>query len=250
MQRQVRVDSGGLQAIAARWGASVSDLDTTAAPAGRGWSCQASAAAVTAAHADVTAFTSALGARVGTRAANVVEADTRYIANEADAADHWESVGAHGYEVANQVWRDALSVDWQGESADALRTATHDDMLTTSAAADQLQTAAKVARSGASDLYAARSRVRYAVVVNQPLLRRRSIGSDPGRLAHHFAPPPYDFVPPRSRGCSPSSVSTREMSLGSKPPRRLGSSRSSPMRWHTDNTVRVWFPMSLSPVPP
>jgi hypothetical protein len=36
-------------------------------------------------------------------------------------------------------------------------------MMATSAAADQLQTAAKVARSGASDLYTARSRVRYAV---------------------------------------------------------------------------------------
>jgi hypothetical protein len=65
--------------------------------------------------------------------------------------------------VANQVWRDALSVDWQGAAADALRSATHADMMTTSAAADQLHAAAKVARSGASDLYAARSRVRYAV---------------------------------------------------------------------------------------
>ncbi|RUP03449.1 MAG: hypothetical protein EKK34_18455 [Mycobacterium sp.] len=44
-----------------------------------------------------------------------------------------------------------------------LRTETHSDMLTTSAAADQLHEAAKVARSGASDLYASRSRVRYAV---------------------------------------------------------------------------------------
>ncbi|GAB7145263.1 hypothetical protein LRC484719_38640 [Mycobacterium riyadhense] len=65
--------------------------------------------------------------------------------------------------MANQVWRDSLSVDWQGEAADALRSATHADMLTASAVADQLHEAAKVARSGASDLYAARSRVRYAV---------------------------------------------------------------------------------------
>jgi hypothetical protein len=36
-------------------------------------------------------------------------------------------------------------------------------MMTTSAAADQLQAAVKVARNGASDLYAARSRVRHAV---------------------------------------------------------------------------------------
>jgi hypothetical protein len=79
------------------------------------------------------------------------------------AAEHWEAVAGRSYGAANQVWRDALSVDWHGEGAEALRTATHADMLTTSAAADQLQAAAKVARGGASDLYAARSRVRYAV---------------------------------------------------------------------------------------
>ncbi|MEB3983514.1 hypothetical protein OQ968_19870 [Mycobacterium sp. 663a-19] len=80
-----------------------------------------------------------------------------------EAADHWETVGARSYGVANQVWRDALSIDWQGDAADSLRTATHADMVTTSAAADQLHAAAKVARSGASDLTAARSRVQYAV---------------------------------------------------------------------------------------
>jgi len=56
-----------------------------------------------------------------------------------------------------------VSVDWRGQAAEVLRTVTHADMQTTSAAADQLQRAAWVARSGASDLYAARSRVRYAV---------------------------------------------------------------------------------------
>lgn len=79
------------------------------------------------------------------------------------AADHWLVVGERTYGVAGRVWRDALSADWQGEGAEALRAATHTDMLTTSAAADQLQAAATVARGGASDLYAARSRVRYAV---------------------------------------------------------------------------------------
>jgi hypothetical protein len=80
-----------------------------------------------------------------------------------EAADHWEAVGGRSYAVAHQVWRDALSVDWHGEGAEALRTATHADMMTASAVADQLQAAAKVARSGASDLSAARSRLRYAV---------------------------------------------------------------------------------------
>lgn len=79
------------------------------------------------------------------------------------AADHWETVGARSYGVANQVWREALAVDWQGDGADALRVATHADMLTTSEAADQLQAAAKVARSGAADLLAARSRLRHAI---------------------------------------------------------------------------------------
>ncbi|EUA07570.1 hypothetical protein I546_5297 [Mycobacterium kansasii 732] len=80
-----------------------------------------------------------------------------------EAADHWEAVAGRCYGMANQVWRDTLAVDWRGAAADTLRTETHSDMLTTSAVADQLHEAAKVARSGASDLYAARSRVRYAV---------------------------------------------------------------------------------------
>jgi hypothetical protein len=80
-----------------------------------------------------------------------------------EAADHWEAIGGRSYGVANQVWQDALSIDWQGAAADALRSATHTDMLITGAVADQLHAAAKVARSGASDLYTARSRMRYAV---------------------------------------------------------------------------------------
>jgi hypothetical protein len=80
-----------------------------------------------------------------------------------DAAEHWDAVAERSYGMANQVWRDALSVDWQGDAADALRDATNNDMMITSATADQLQTAAKVARNGASDLYAARSRVRFAL---------------------------------------------------------------------------------------
>jgi hypothetical protein len=80
-----------------------------------------------------------------------------------EAAEHWDTVGGRSYGVAHQVWRDALSVDWQGEGAEALRMATHKDMVATSRVADQLQTAAKVARGGAADLYAARTRVRYAV---------------------------------------------------------------------------------------
>jgi hypothetical protein len=80
-----------------------------------------------------------------------------------EAATHWETVGERGYGVSHGVWRDALTVDWSGEAAEALRTDTHADMMTTSAVVDQLQSAASVARSGASDLDAARSQMRYAV---------------------------------------------------------------------------------------
>jgi hypothetical protein len=41
-----------------------------------------------------------------------------------DAAEHWEAVAERNYGLANQVWRDASSVDWQGDAADALRSAT------------------------------------------------------------------------------------------------------------------------------
>jgi hypothetical protein len=81
----------------------------------------------------------------------------------ADAAVHWENVGERSCGVVHQIWRDALAVDWHGEAAEKLRSATHADLQTTNVAVDQLQAAARVARNGASDLYAARSRVHYAV---------------------------------------------------------------------------------------
>lgn len=80
-----------------------------------------------------------------------------------EAADHWETVGARSYGLAHGAWSDAMTVDWSGQAAEALRTDTHADMLTTSGVVDQLQEAATVARSGASELEAARSQVRYAV---------------------------------------------------------------------------------------
>ena len=83
MERQLRVDTAGVHAMATRWGAAVGDLGDTVAPTGLGMSCQASAAAVDAAHLDVAAFTAALTARVGDRATGVTHADTSYIAQEA-----------------------------------------------------------------------------------------------------------------------------------------------------------------------
>ncbi len=80
-----------------------------------------------------------------------------------EAAAHWETVGERSYGVAHGTWSDALTVDWSGEAAEALRTDTHADLMTTSGVVDQLQEAASVARSGASELEAARSQIRYAV---------------------------------------------------------------------------------------
>ncbi|HWF29997.1 MAG TPA: hypothetical protein VG327_16785 [Mycobacterium sp.] len=88
----LRVDTACVQAMATRWGASVGELNASAAPVGLGLSCQTSAVAVTAAHADVTAFTAALATRVGTHATHVAEADTRYIITEADSATEMAAV--------------------------------------------------------------------------------------------------------------------------------------------------------------
>ncbi|MEY8015691.1 hypothetical protein [Mycobacterium servetii] len=86
MQQPLRVDSAGVQVMAGRWGATAGDLEETTAPVGLGLSSQASAAAVNAAHADVAAFTAGLAARICVRAVHVAEADSRYVANEADSA--------------------------------------------------------------------------------------------------------------------------------------------------------------------
>jgi len=42
-----------------------------------------------------------------------------------EAAGHWEAVGERSYGVAHGVWSDALTVDWRGEAAEAVRTDTH-----------------------------------------------------------------------------------------------------------------------------
>jgi hypothetical protein len=71
--------------MATRWGASLGDIDETVAPTGLGLSWQTSAAAVNAAHTDVTAFAAGLAARVGERVTGVVQADTSYLAQEASS---------------------------------------------------------------------------------------------------------------------------------------------------------------------
>jgi hypothetical protein len=81
--QELRVDTAGVHAMATRWGTSVRDLHELAAPTGLGLACQASAAAVGAAHVDVAAFTAGLATRVGERATGVVQADTSYLTQEA-----------------------------------------------------------------------------------------------------------------------------------------------------------------------
>lgn len=83
---ELRVDTADVQAMAARWGVSAGELHQTQAPSGLGLSCQASAAAVDAAHLDVAAFASGLAARVHGHANGVVAADANYLAQEAESA--------------------------------------------------------------------------------------------------------------------------------------------------------------------
>lgn len=80
-----------------------------------------------------------------------------------DAADHWTETSSRWYEVFTETWKESLNVKWHGSGAEALRTRTHLDKLKVSAMVDQLQEAAKRARAGATDVFAARSRVRNAV---------------------------------------------------------------------------------------
>jgi hypothetical protein len=92
MQQMLRADTGGVQAMAVRWGASAGDLDATVTPAGLGLSCQASAAAINAAHVDVATFTAGLAARVGVRATSVTQADSCYLAQETASATELAAV--------------------------------------------------------------------------------------------------------------------------------------------------------------
>jgi len=87
-----RVANAGVQAMAARWGASAGELAETVAPAESMLSCQVSAAAVNAAQVDVAAFTAGLAARVGVRATDVADADAGYVAQEAASVTALASV--------------------------------------------------------------------------------------------------------------------------------------------------------------
>jgi hypothetical protein len=86
VQQLLRVNTAAVQSMAARWGSSVDGPNDTVAPTGLGFSCQLSVAAVNVAHVDVTTFAARLAARLGARAAGLVQADTGYLAQEAESA--------------------------------------------------------------------------------------------------------------------------------------------------------------------
>jgi len=88
----LRVDNAGVQAMAARWGVSAGELQQVEAPTGLGLSCQTSAAAIDAAHADVAAFTAGLAGRVSGHADGVSQADASYLAQEAESASALSAV--------------------------------------------------------------------------------------------------------------------------------------------------------------
>jgi hypothetical protein len=82
----LRVDSSAVQAMAGRWAAAAGELSGNVVPPEVGLSCQASTAAVAAAHADITTFTEALAARVGGHATRVGDVDAAYLDTAADTA--------------------------------------------------------------------------------------------------------------------------------------------------------------------
>lgn len=86
------MSTAGVQAMAARWTTSADDLNATVSPAILGLSWQPSATAVNAAHAEVTVFTTALAARIGSAANHVSEAGNRYLADETRSANQLASV--------------------------------------------------------------------------------------------------------------------------------------------------------------
>lgn len=88
----LRVNTAAVHVMATRWAAQVEELDATVPPSAPRSSCQASAAAVEAAHADIAAFTASLSRRVGTHSAHVGAADAGYLANDAQAANEMAAI--------------------------------------------------------------------------------------------------------------------------------------------------------------
>jgi len=95
--QKLRVDIAAVRAMAGRWDGLTGELGGTLPPSGLGLAYQPSAAAVNAAHAAIARYENSLVARMQAGATHVAEADTRYVANEADSVRELAA-------VADAVW--------------------------------------------------------------------------------------------------------------------------------------------------
>jgi hypothetical protein len=80
-----------------------------------------------------------------------------------DAADYWSSLADRWEDAHWQVRNEARSLNWEGSAGDAMRTRTTADHKVASNRADQLRSAAGIARQQAGELERLRSRFLYAV---------------------------------------------------------------------------------------
>ncbi|ETZ98951.1 hypothetical protein I547_5878 [Mycobacterium kansasii 824] len=94
MQQDLRVDSGGLQTMATRWGAAAGELNATAAPTGRVCRVKPALSRSTAPTPMSRRSRRRSPPLAICRAAHVVEADTRYVANETDSANMLAAVAS------------------------------------------------------------------------------------------------------------------------------------------------------------
>ncbi|PLV44934.1 hypothetical protein X011_25595 [Mycobacterium tuberculosis variant microti OV254] len=85
--------------------------------------------------------------------------DTDHLAN---AASYWTNTADRWEDAFTQV-RNQSNMGWEGQGGEALRTRAGRDLATVSTKGDLLRNAAKVARTGASEISAAQRRALYAV---------------------------------------------------------------------------------------
>jgi hypothetical protein len=80
-----------------------------------------------------------------------------------DAADYWSGLADRWEDAHYQVRNEARSLNWEGSAGDAMRARTTADYAVANQRADQLRSAANIARQQAGELERLRSRFLYAV---------------------------------------------------------------------------------------
>jgi hypothetical protein len=80
-----------------------------------------------------------------------------------DAAHYWGSLADRWEDAHWQVRNEAQSLNWEGSAGDAVREQTVADYTVAGQRADQLRTAAGIARQQAGELERLRNRILYAV---------------------------------------------------------------------------------------